>query len=100
MDNEKRAQLELLTVAGLREVALRYGLDTQGVREVLLDRLIDYFDRRGWPDQIIAVGRASQEDKNLFDMANIVNPSVAANGMERDESLRRINMQEIVEAVV
>ncbi|NEV49185.1 hypothetical protein EUZ93_01515 [Wolbachia pipientis] len=45
--------MEQLNIDGLRELARQRELDIRGMRAIILDRLVDHFERSGWPEQII-----------------------------------------------
>lgn len=48
-------------MAGLRDVALRLGVETRSVRSELMDRLVKHFERTGWPEYLIRI--ANMVDK-------------------------------------
>lgn len=56
-----RVQLEQLNVEGLREVARQQNLDIRGSRAALLNRLTEYFEKNGWPENIINAGPNTED---------------------------------------
>lgn len=69
-------------------------------RAALFDRLVDYVDRMGWPEQIIAVSKSVPDDQNLADRDNVVDRGTTSREGPVDHLTRTLNMQEIVDAVV
>lgn len=106
-----RVQLEQLNVYGLQEVARQQTLDIRGTRAVLLDRLIDHFERNGWPDQLQIAGPSTAEGEifapveasqpTAEEVADLVVPLIADKPVpERQAAVSFPNMQDIVQAVV
>ncbi|CAL1685100.1 unnamed protein product [Lasius platythorax] len=56
-----KAELEQLTVSGLRDVALRLGVETRGVRQELMDRLVEHFEKTGWPEHLLRIANIGDE---------------------------------------
>lgn len=47
-----RAEIDQLSISQLRSLASRLKLSTSGNRGGILDRIVDFYTRHGWPEQL------------------------------------------------
>jgi len=104
-------QLEQFNLDGLRELAQQQELDIRETREILIDRLTDFFERQGWPEQIrIAGPNAPESDTPVLgedgagaSATRIIKSQQASRSAGRNlmqQGNQAINVQEIIQAVV
>lgn len=76
--------LDNLMVEGLHEVARQYGMEASGVRANLIDRIIDHFEKTGWPEQIRVTASHS-----------IINSMASASVLSQTNSGNRENITDL-----
>lgn len=76
-----RVQLEQVTVDGLRELARQYEIDRRGLRAALTEKLLDHFERNGWPDHLGLTGPSNVDEQNPMHLAE-ANAPTAQKGEE------------------
>lgn len=113
-----RADIEKLSINQLRTLAAQLKINTKGSRNEILDRIIDFYSKNGWPtqsemDHLKDSGAQSEENVDpLLEVPPMERPvpltfnmnptSNNATGQASGESraITGINVQEIVRAVV
>lgn len=87
-----RLQLDKLTVDGLRDIARSRGLDPTGTRAVLMERMVDVFEREGWPEQICAYAGESAS----LTGAGTCRPASGVSDVQNTSLINAENLQEII----
>lgn len=102
-----RAAIEKLSINQLRTLASQLNLGVKGARPVILDRILDFYDRNGWPGQFSMEQLNSGDESEVNDGAegpkteghsSRWQPTTAKR--EGSFGVQNINMQEVVQAVV
>lgn len=68
-------QLERYTIEGLRQLAHQNKLDANGTRSALTDRIIDHFDRIGWPEPMRLMSSAIESQPVMTEEQSRATPT-------------------------